>query len=538
LQASRAARCSKSRSLTATPSRLPATDASSDATRTAGRGGVFVLGAKVFFIVSGLLQQTLLPRFIGQATFGAFSRVSAVANVVNNVMIASATQGVSRAIARSRGHHEAALRVGLRLHAVIALVAAALFAASAPFVAWFERAPYIRTPLVAMAGVVACYGFYAALVGALNGTARFGKQAALDVTFAVLRTTGLLGMGWLFIRGGGDGVLGAALGFVVAAACIIPLALRWTGTGRAPTAEDAADVPHAGAYLLALAPIAVAQLFTNAVMQIDITLLGRFLSTSALAVDAGPKAADEWVGVYRECQLFAFLPYQLLFSVTQVLFPFVARAHAEGDTAAVGAYVARGARIGAIACGLMVAVIAAMPRALLALIFSDAIGERGEATLRVLALGQGAFALLGLAATVLVSLGRELEAAIITLVTLIVIAGGCFGFAPSRPFGGDQLFATATATSVGLALGLTIAVVRVTQVAGRFIPRATALRVALALGATVLVGTRLPRAGRLVTPLEAIALAAVYLIVMIATREIGREDLQLVTALVKRRATK
>ena len=79
---------------------------------------------------------------------------------------------------------------------------------------------------------------------------------------------------------------------------------------------------------------------------------------------------------------------------------------------------------------------------------------------------------------------------------------------------------------------------RVTQVAGRFISPATAARIAIALGATMLVGSRLPRVGRLVAPFEAIALAVVYVVVLIATREIGGEDVKLVSSLVKRRAAR
>lgn len=515
-----------------------ASSSSSDTARTAGRGGVAVLGAKAFFIVSGLLQTTILPRVIGLAGFGALSRVFAVANVVNNVMVASATQGVSRLVARAPDHQPEALRMGLRVHVLVAVVGAALFALAAPLVASFEGADYIAGPLAAMAGVVACYGVYAAFIGAFNGTARFGRQAALDVTFAVLRTAGLLGLGWLFFVRGGSGVLGASLGFVGAAACILLLALRWAGTGRSATGP-LADVPSARVYLLALVPLAIAQLFTNALMQIDITLLGRFLSKSALAAmatpDAAKTAADEWVAVYRACQLFAFLPYQLLFSVTQVLFPYVARAHGAGDADAVRAYVARGARIGALACGLMIAVVAAMPGSLLGFAFTAEVAERGAATLRVLALGQGAFAMLGLALTVLVSLGREREAAIITLIALLFVAGGCFGVVPSQGLGGPQLLAAASATSIALVIGLGIGAARVRSVARAFIPAGTALRVGAALAVAVAVGSRIPRLGRLLTPVEAVAIALVYLVVLALTGEVGAEDRRMVKELVARR---
>jgi stage V sporulation protein B len=128
----------------------------SDTARSAGRGGVAVLGAKAFFILAGLLQQALLPRAIGLAGYGALSRVLAAANIVNNVVVASATQGVSRAVAKAGDHHEEALRAALRVHAVIAVVAGGLFFAAAPFVARFEGADYIALPLRVAAGVVFC----------------------------------------------------------------------------------------------------------------------------------------------------------------------------------------------------------------------------------------------------------------------------------------------------------------------------------------------------------------------------------------------
>ncbi len=162
----------------ATPATTSATappNAPSDTARTAGRGGLAVLGAKAFFIVTGLAQTTILPRVIGLAGFGALSRVLAVGNVVNNVMITSATQGVSRLVARAPSHQPEALRMGLRVHVVIALVVAALFAIAAPAVAAFEQATYIAVPLAVMAGVVACYGVYAAWRPA-RGNVRSNKQ--------------------------------------------------------------------------------------------------------------------------------------------------------------------------------------------------------------------------------------------------------------------------------------------------------------------------------------------------------------------------
>jgi stage V sporulation protein B len=510
-----------------------------DKARAAGRGGIAVLGAKAFFILSGLVQQTLLPRVIGFAGYGALSRVLAVVNVLNNVVVASSTQGVSRAVARAGANDEEALRATLRVHAPIAVLAALGFAAAAPAIAAFEGAEYITLPLIVVSGVVLFYGVYAPLIGVINGRAQFGRQAALDVTFAILRTAGLVGLGWLFVHRGGSGVLGAITGFVAAAGLIVPLALRWTGTGR--KAAEGTFVLRPKSYLGELWPLAMAQLFTNAVMQIDITLLGRFLSQGAhgalLGADAA-KAADEWVGVYRACQLFAFLPYQLLFSITQVLFPMVARAKAERDDAAVRAYVERGARLGAIACGMMVAVVVAIPGSLISFLYGPAIAERGAATLRILALGQGAFAMLGIATTVLASLGRERTSATITAAAVAMVGTACWVVVPSRVFGEEQLLATATATFAALVCSMIAAGVRVRREAGGFVPIATSLRVGAALALAAGIGTKLPRFGFLVTPIVAGGIAVAYLGFLVVTREIGASDRAALMALVGRRRAK
>jgi len=499
------------------------------AARNAGRGGLAVLGAKVFFVISGLVQQTVLPRVIGLAGYGALARVLALANIPNNVIVASSTQGVSRAVARARGAEGQAFRGTLKVHVPLAVGVAALFAALAPWLAAFEGAPHIVRPLILTALVLFFYGIYAPVIGLLNGRAQFTRQAALDVAFAVLRTTGLIGVGWIVVRKGGSGVLGSALGFVLAAACIVPIAARLAripappGDGRASAPPVHVHDERPRDYLAQLAPLAAAQFFTSAVMQVDITLLGHFLSTGA----AGDlKAADEWVAVYRACQLFAFLPYQLLLSITQILFPMLARAKAEGDLEGVRRYVERGGRLAAVACGMMVSVIVAIPRPLLSFAYSPDVARRGEGALRILALGQGAYTMLAIATTVLASLGRERLSAAITFATACTVLTG------GAAFGGGQLAATAAGTSIGLFAGLIVAGVFVRKEAGGFVPGRSAVRVGIALAMAGVVGSFLPTEhGRLLTPVLACVVAATFLLILCVTRELTRADLTAIRSL-------
>jgi stage V sporulation protein B len=513
-----------------------------DAARTAGRGGVAVLGAKLFFLVAGFVQQPLLRLAVGLNDFGSLALALAVANVVNNVVVTSGTQGVSRAVAGAKGHEEQALRATLGVHVPLAAVVAGVMAAVTPAYARFERADDVVVPLLVLAGVAFLYGLYAPLVGYLNGRNRFGRQATLDVTFAALRTSGLVGVGYAFARRGLSGTLGTTVGWVAAAALIIPLAARSTGLGKAIVSPETRgpDVPSKRTYLAMLGPIAGAQLCTNVLMQIDIALLGRFLSeravTLGVAGSADRASAKEWLAIYKECQTFAFLPYQLLFSITLVLFPMLVRARAENDEGAVRAYVARGARLAAIFCGLLVGVVVAMPQSMLSFAYGAADAARGADVLRMMALAQGAFAMLGIATTVLTSLGRERTSALLTLAAVIAVAGACAAWVPEAEFGHAQLVRSAQASGVALATAVVVAGSIVRARAGAFVPAATAARTGLALGACLGLGLVLPHVGRLLTPVLALAVGATYVALLALMREIGASDLAMVRALVSKKS--
>jgi stage V sporulation protein B len=528
--------------------------------KQAGRGGLAVLVAKVFFILTGFVQQALLPRAIGRADYGALGRVFAVANVFNNVVVSSSTQGVSRVVAAAGANERQALRAALRAHLGIAALATGLLLAAAPLVAYFQGAPEVLAPIIVMSGVLALYSVYAPLIGYINGRRMFTRQASLDMVAATLRTFGMLGVGWLFVHkasaiakaaGTLPGMLGATIGAVLAAMGVLLLALRWTGTGTA--FGDGRDgprppgVPELRTYIRLIVPVMLAQLFVSALMQADIFMLGRYLSLAAIANPTGAvslngkvvdpsTAANEWLAVYRACQLFAFLPYQLLFSVTQVLFPMLARAKSEEGDARVAELVSRGSRIGAIVCGLMVTVIVAMPQSLIRLAYDAEIAAAGAPALRVLVLGQAAFAMLSLGTTILVSLGRERAAMTLTALALTLLVVACVVMIPNaKGFGSSQIMAAVVAAASALGVSLIAGVAVARSAAGAFVPVLTAIRVSICIAAATALGLYLPPLGKVVTILVAPVLAILYVVALVVMRELGRKDLSLVLTIVRRK---
>ena len=91
-----------------------------DDTRSAGRGLLWVASGKVFFIVTALGVQFALPRLFGsQEAYGLFAVAFGAASMLNNVLIASTLQTVSKLVSEDEQRAPRVLRQGLGLQAAI-----------------------------------------------------------------------------------------------------------------------------------------------------------------------------------------------------------------------------------------------------------------------------------------------------------------------------------------------------------------------------------------------------------------------------------
>ena len=214
------------------PGGSPAPTAASDTARAAGRGGLAVAGAKIYFMLIGFAQQALLGKLLGVEGYGTLARARALANSANNVIITGSVQGASRVVAEAPDGEEAGAQRGvLRLHAGLAPTLALVFAVVAIGFAVTTGASHLVPLLAAATVIVAGYTLYAPLVGAINGRQQFARQAMLDTAYATIRTVAML-VGALLLRGRGSMPLGAMAGFALASLAILPMAVALSGTGR------------------------------------------------------------------------------------------------------------------------------------------------------------------------------------------------------------------------------------------------------------------------------------------------------------------
>src|SRR4051812_3986436 len=172
-----------------------------DVTRSAGRGGLAVAFAKIYFILVGLVQQIVLPRLLGLDGYGALASVLSIAGITYNPVTTTSIQSVSRALAQATPETEAGtIRRVFGGHAVVALLLAGGFFALAPFIAESVGARHVVGPVRIRSGVMLMYGLYTRLIVVLNGQRKFVAQASLDVIAGSLRTFGLIVGAFVFAR--------------------------------------------------------------------------------------------------------------------------------------------------------------------------------------------------------------------------------------------------------------------------------------------------------------------------------------------------
>jgi stage V sporulation protein B len=500
--------------------------------RTAGRGGLAVAFAKVYFIFIGLVQQIALPQVIGRDGYGALSRVLSMASIAYNPLVTGSIQGVSRAVAQATPDEQpATIRRTLALHLALAVVAALGFFVLGPIVADATGAPHVLAAIRIVSAVLLFYGLYSPLVGVLNGRRQFVKQAALDMLAATLRTIGLIGGGWWFQKTYGLGVEGSTAGFAAASATMVVAAALLVGLGR--VGRGGVSVKQ---HLTFIAPLLLGQVLFNLLLQADLQLVGYFSSNAAEAAKLPVTDADPLVGAYRATQLFCFLPYQLLISVTFILFPLLAKAHKEGDREAVANYVRTGVRLAMVLAGLMVSVTSGLSGPLLRLVFpGTGYDALATSSMYVLTIGFGGFAIFGILTTVLNSLGRERASMLLTALAVLLVVGVSFAIVPGTTFGSGILLRTAISTSVGLFVATLTTGILVKKSAGAVVSPLSAVRVACATAVAILVARQLPVHGKVATILFAGVVAAIYVVVLLVTRELGKADLASVRAVISRR---
>ena len=489
-----------------------------------------IAGAKGYFILTSYAVQLLLPRIFGEAKeFGLYSATMSGVAILTNVLIVATMQSVSKFTSEDESRAEVALRQGLRIQALVGGVLALTLFVLAPALARVVLDGQL-TPLLRVASVVVfAYSLYAAAVGSLNGRHLFAKQARLDLAFSTLRTTGILGGAAL-----GLGAIGAVAGFATAATTIVTISLIWIGLGK-PGAPG--EKIKRRRWLGFMAPIWTYQICLNGILLIDLQVLKRTATEIALTgadtAQAAVDLANQYVAYYRAAQTFAFVPYQLIISMTFIVFPMISRATSIGNRDAAQSTIQHAMRLSLLLLLLVAAPTSGAAEGVMRIAYP---GEYlvGASALAILIFGVAAFALFAVAATAISGAGKPSVAALIAGVSLVTVIVANRALLMRAGLGERTLEAAATGTSIGMCVALVLSAWVLYRQFGVFIPMLTWARATLAAFAGFAAARAVPH-DSIVLAVLALAVGFVAsLAVLVVTRELGADDWQALRRIVRR----
>lgn len=494
----------------------------------AGRGFLWLTAAKFYFMLAGWAIYFILPRLMSEVDWGRFLSVLFLVSILNNVMVTSAVQGVSRFTAAEPHRAWPALRGGLGLFLLLGGLCTLALLLGAPLLAWLHADPSL-TPLYRAAAFIAFgYALYAACIGSLNGQQRFGAQAGFDVSYATLRL-GLMVAGAL-LAGRAAAARGAHFGYSTGALVICAVALWWVALPQRRRHEGEPRVAW-GPLVVFVLPVAMHQLSINLLMRTD-ALAIKALTGHLAAGDHAAELASVLAARYGTAMVFALVPYQALIALSMVVFPLVADAAAAERRDALQR-TARGALRFALILGAgLAALLASQSANVIDLVYPEAYRAGGVA-LRWQAWGVIGLSLTTLSCTMLNAAGYVFRVLLLTvvtwavqLVTVVLVLRGV-----STPE--DALRFTAMGNAAVLLTGALAAALVLRSTFAVRLPVATALRVGLAAAVATALGHAL--AGRSLVAVLGVGLgvAAVYLAILVITRELGAADARAVLRVVR-----
>ncbi|MBW2405162.1 MAG: polysaccharide biosynthesis C-terminal domain-containing protein, partial [Deltaproteobacteria bacterium] len=251
------------------------------------------------------------------------------------------------------------------------------------------------------------------------------------------------------------------------------------------------------------------------------------------ASQAAVDIANQYVGYYRAAQTFAFVPYQLIISLTFIVFPMISKATSIGNREAARTTIQHAMRFSLLLLLLVAAPTSGAAHGVMQLAY-PAEYLAGAPALSILVFGVAAFALFAVAATAISGAGQPSLAAMIAGVALLAVVVANRVLVMRAGLGEQTLEAAATGTTIGMVIALILSSWALHRLFGVFIPVATWVRATLAAGVGCAAASATPHESAL---MALVALAAGFtssLAVLIVTRELGADDWRALRRLVRR----
>jgi stage V sporulation protein B len=460
-------------------------------------------------MVSGYGIHFILPRLISQEQFGIYQVVVGVVSVINAVIITGTYQTVSKRVSEDEPNAGSVKSTALKLQVLIGGGASLLFFLAAPVVAKFLGDERLVNYLRLASLITLCYSFYAVFTGYFNGRRKFLTQASLDMSYSTFKLAFIVLFVWM-----GLGVAGGIGGFALAAASVLVLSAIVAGKGDRVGRIGVKDLLGFQSYLL-LFTLAI-----NLLQKTDLILIKALSSPD-------PLTASENAGSYGAAVNVANITYQVIISATFVIFPLISQSTFARDRVRTQAYVSNTMRYTLMVMALSATLFSANASGVLSLVYLPSY-QAGAPALGIVAYGMLLFGLLYVATTMISAGGHPRVSLLIGVSALTVSAALNWLLIPAYGLAG-----AAVATTAAMLVGAGTACAYLWRKFGALMPIWSAARIAVCAAAVYGASLLFFTSSKLLIVAKLIALSVGYLVALIVSREVGRDDLRVITQVIK-----
>ncbi len=473
-----------------------------DVAKVAGRGTIYITIAKLWFMASGAIIYFILPRLMTKEQVGAYQVVTGIVSIINAVIVTGTYQTVSKYISQEEHKADSVKAKALRLQVAVGGALTLAFFLLAPVIANNLNDASLTGYLRLASLIPLSYSFYSVFTGYFNGQKKFMAQAALDMSYSTLKFVLIVALAWL-----GYGVAGGIAGFALAAGIVLLLSAIIARGGARRGEVRASDLFRFQAYLL---------LFTfvlNLLQKVDLILVKALSSADSIA-------ASENAAYYGAAINVANITYQVIISVTFVIFPLVSQSTFADDRRQTKAYISNTLRYSLMIMALLATLFSANAREVLQVVYPLDY-QPASAALVFIAYGMLLFGMFQVITTIISASGRPAVSLGIAALTLATSAALNYALIPSCGLAGAGL-ATTIAMFVGVIAGGGYLLARF----GALMPLWSFARIAFCAGLVYAASLALALQSKMIILVQLAALSLVYFAALVFTKEIGRGDLE------------
>jgi O-antigen/teichoic acid export membrane protein len=488
----------------------PPRTADSDVAKTAGRGSIYITAAKIWFMISGYGIFYTLPRLISREDVGLYKVAVGVVSIINAVIVTCTQQTVSKYISQEEEKADSVKAKALKLQILIGGGAAIGFFLLAPLIAGYLNDERLTNPLRLASLITLSYAFYAVFIGYFNGQKKFFTQAIVDLTYSTLKLGFIVLFVWL-----GLGVMGGIGGFALAAASVLVLSAGFAGRGQRFGEVRVTELLQFQSYILLFT------LLLNLLQKVDLVLVKALSSTDATI--ASHNAAD-----YGAALDLANITYQIIISITFVIFPLVSQSTFADDREKTRSYIANTIRYSLMIMAIVATLFSANARAVLSVAF-PADYQAGSGALSIVAYGMLFFGLLYVLTTIISASGKPKVSLMIGALTLMVSATLNYLLIPVYGLTGAGA-ATTMAMLTGVIAGSAYLLAKF-QV---LMPAISFLRICGCAAFIYVASFGFSTDVKILIILKLAVLGVLYVAALVLCRELGREDLLALKRVIKK----